>query len=77
MMRYLKHMDYRRRALLGSMHTLIWTGAVIIFFLLGFLFGIWRVAWLVFLMAAAASQLLRLAFIYYDGYDYDDYEEDA
>lgn len=60
-----RHASVNRRAVLGTVHSLIWTVAVIVFLLLGFLFGIWYIAWIVFLVAFAISQIARLLLTLY------------
>lgn len=57
-----RHVSANHRAVRNTVNSLIWISAVIIFLLLGFLLGIWYIAWIVFLVAAAVNQIVRLLF---------------
>lgn len=45
-------------------HGIMWTATVIIYFIISFAFDIWGWSWLIFLLAAAVEQLVRMLVIW-------------
>lgn len=59
----------KSKALRNAIFSLVWSVAVVIFFILGFFTGTWATAWLVFLVAVAVNQVIRLIFTYREDLD--------
>jgi len=53
----------QRKAAMAAIQSLIWTIAVIVYLLCGFLLHLWHIAWIAFLVAVAVNQVIRLVFI--------------
>ncbi len=62
-----KHTKNKQAALRSSINSLVWSLALIVFFLLGFFAHAWSVAWLVFIVAVAVNQVVKLVFTYKEG----------
>lgn len=62
-----KHEKNSKRALQNSLMSLIWMLSVIIFLAIGIFWNAWHPGWLIFLIAAVISQILRLLLIYKSG----------
>lgn len=62
----------KKKAMMGSVQSLVWICAVIVYLLISFTFRIWYISWIVFLIAAAISQFVRLAFLYNESNESED-----
>ena len=62
-----KNKKSKKNALESSIIKLVWATATITFFILGFFFNAFSPGWLVFLLAAVISQIIKLSFAYKGG----------
>ncbi|MDL2273846.1 permease prefix domain 1-containing protein [Oscillospiraceae bacterium OttesenSCG-928-G22] len=62
-----KQVQHKNDAVQKSIQSIIWTLSVVIFFLLGFFANGFHYAWLVFILAAAGSQIVRLVYASKEG----------
>ena len=62
-----KNKKSKKNALESSMIKLVWATATITFFIFGFFFNAFSPGWLVFILAAVISQIIKLSFAYKGG----------
>lgn len=50
------------KALEKSVHSILWTTTVAVYLLISFIFQIWWISWIIFIIAAVVSNIIRLLF---------------
>ena len=59
-----KHGQPRKKVLLNSIQSMLWTLTVILYLCIGFFFNWWHPGWMIFLLAVVVQQVIRLVFSY-------------
>ena len=57
-----KAANTNRKKLVGSVISIVWTLTVIVYFIISFAFNNWHISWLIFIVSAAVSQIIKLIF---------------
>jgi hypothetical protein len=59
--RYTKALD-QQKAVKRSLHSIIWSISLVIYFIISFATHAWHLTWLIFILAAAVGQIVSLVF---------------
>ncbi len=53
----------KTRRLYGAVSGLLWVLTVAVYFVISFTFGMWKISWVIFLLASAVQMVLRAVFV--------------
>lgn len=57
-----KYLNNRDKAILGAVSCIVWTAALVVYFLVSFITGAWYITWVTFLIAACVQSVATLVF---------------